>query len=323
MPNSTIRIHLTRDKQFQPVCTVLYTHDFFMAIYKIHLSISLRSLNSLHVQVTQELSPLSLFLPSRQCCFITVTRARAKGARREQSIHLVSPLLGSCGAGEGQSEAEGYQSHCLLDLCHFMFSFSEVSLSSSFFISRLSFWHSYPLSSPLPLVLCAFLTLSMPTSSSLSFLALPSDLCVFWFNVTSMPQCSSAASIQVTFIFLWHRQLKCCLEILRFNESHAACTSAKPWLCSTHHLYQGRNNDIFHWQSYRQHEWSVLIFDAEHWSYRRTSKNHERKLGNVAYIRWILITAMHLVEGLCSKGSFMPNSNMIFFFLACKWILFG
>lgn len=138
LPNSTIRIHLTRDKQFQPVCTVLYTHDFFMAIYKIHLSISLRSLNSLHVQVTQELSPLSLFLPSRQCCFITVTRARAKGARREQSIHLVSPLLGSCGAGEGQSEAEGYQSHCLLDLCHFMFSFSEVSLSS-FFISRLSF----------------------------------------------------------------------------------------------------------------------------------------------------------------------------------------
>lgn len=74
--------------------------------------------------------------PSRQCCFITVTRAQAKGQLREQSIHLVSPLLGSCGAGEGQSEAEGISKRlCLLDLSVTLCS---LSLPFYFFLTSLS-----------------------------------------------------------------------------------------------------------------------------------------------------------------------------------------
>lgn len=82
---------------------------------------------------SRELFPLSLFaIPARRC-FITVTRARAKGQLGEQSIHLVSPLLGSCGAGEGQSEAEGISKPlCLLDLSVTLCSLSVKSLSLSF-----------------------------------------------------------------------------------------------------------------------------------------------------------------------------------------------
>lgn len=123
---------------------------------------------------------LSHFLPSRQRCFITVTRARAKGQLREQSIHLVSPLFGSCGAGEGQSEAEGISKPvCLLDLCVTSCSLSvkSPSLSFYFFIPRPFPWPHYPLSLNSPFLL--FLLVCLPTSSSLAFMRFPSSLCVF------------------------------------------------------------------------------------------------------------------------------------------------
>lgn len=82
---------------------------------------------------SRELFPLSHFATLARRWFITVARARAKGQLGEQSIHLVSPLLGSCGAGEGQSEAEGISKPlCLLDLSVTLCSLSVKSLSLSF-----------------------------------------------------------------------------------------------------------------------------------------------------------------------------------------------
>lgn len=141
----------------------------------IYPSISLWSLNRLY-QVTGVFASHSL--PSSQRCFITVTRARAKGQLREQSIHLVSLLFGSCGAGEGQSEAEGISKPvCLLDLCVTLCSLSGKSPSHSFyfFIPRPFPWPHYPLSLNSPL---SSLSLSMPTN----FL-LPSFYAVSFFFV--------------------------------------------------------------------------------------------------------------------------------------------
>lgn len=125
----------------------------------IHPSISLRSLNRLH-QVTGAFPRPRHCLPSRQRCFITVTRARAKGQLGEQSMHLVSPLFGACGAGEGQCEAEGISKLvCLLDLCVTLCSLSvkSPSLPSYFFIPRAFLW-PHP---PLPLSIPTFLLLSL------------------------------------------------------------------------------------------------------------------------------------------------------------------
>lgn len=120
-------------------------------------------------------------MPSRQRCFITVTRARAKGQLREQSVHLVSPLFGSCGAGEGQSEAEGISKPvCLLDLCVTLCSLSVKSPSlspTSLYPGLFSDLTVLALLIPPP-----FFSVSVyfpPTSPSLSFLAFPSSLCVF------------------------------------------------------------------------------------------------------------------------------------------------
>ncbi len=103
-------------------------------------------------------SSLCHSLPSSLRCFITVTRAQAKRELREQSIHLESLLLGSCGAGEGQSEAEGISKLlCLLDLSVTLCSLSVKSLS-------------LPLCSPFPLFLCRFLALGVPNNFPLAIL---------------------------------------------------------------------------------------------------------------------------------------------------------
>lgn len=156
---------------------------------------------------------LSHYLPSRQRCFITVTRARAKGQLREQSIHLVSLLFGSCGAGEGQSEAVGISKPvCLLDLCVTLCSLSVKSSSLSyFFILRPFLWPHYPISLNSPLSsLSLFLTLGMCTNFPLtifffcfSFFLFLLCLC-FW----TYPWYRS-----LSFHLLGHSQLKCRLQM--------------------------------------------------------------------------------------------------------------
>lgn len=107
---------------------IIYPHDaVVLNICIIYLSISLQSLSRLHLQVTGASPSVTLYHPDS---FITVTRARAKVQLREQSIHLVSLLLSSCGAGEGQSGAEGISKPlCHLDLSVTLFPFSKVFLS--------------------------------------------------------------------------------------------------------------------------------------------------------------------------------------------------
>lgn len=75
----------------------------------IHLSISLRSLNSLYVQVT---GGFLFFTPSRQHCFITVTRAQAEEERRDRPSTLCLLRLAPVEQVKVSVKLRGYQSYC-------------------------------------------------------------------------------------------------------------------------------------------------------------------------------------------------------------------
>lgn len=128
-------------------------------------------------------------LPSRRDSFITVPRVRAKIQLREQSIYLVSMLLSSCGAGEGQSGAVGISKPlCHLDLSVTLFPFSKVFLSTSPYLGYLSDLAVLSLL-PFPLFLCLVYPSCGLFSSSL-------PLCVF--RIEHNPDTSDCAT------FLWH-----------------------------------------------------------------------------------------------------------------------
>lgn len=108
----------------------------------------------------------------------------AKIQLREQSIHLVSVLLSSCGAGEGQSGAEGISKPlCHLDLSVTLVPFSKVFLSTSPYLGYLS---DLAIISLLPFPLFLYLILALGIPILLAFSALFSLCVCLRFNTVSI-----------------------------------------------------------------------------------------------------------------------------------------
>lgn len=172
----------------------------------IQPSISLRSLNGLH-QVTGASSSLTSRDPD-SAALLQLPERKAKGRLGERSIRLVSLLRGSCGAGEGQPEAEGdiKASVSVRPLCHFLFPFSKVSLLLRPYTVLYSDLNLPSLLIPPSFLLSLhlFLALGVPTN-------FPLTICYsFSFFLVCVPDSTYCNLDMSRFLFIsaWHSQCR-------------------------------------------------------------------------------------------------------------------